>query len=219
MQPATEVGGDYYDIIPVAGGAWIGIGDVAGHGLPTGLVMLMLQATLSGVVRTAPSALPSDILCTANAVLFENIRDRMEQDEYVTLTLLHFTNDGRMTFAGAHEDILIYRASRGEVEIVQTPGTWLAAARDLRGKLGDSRCDLEPNDVVLLYTDGITEARRADGEFFGLERLVATLARLGRAPVQEIRDAILEEVRAFMLAQQDDITVVVIRNTPGTNPR
>jgi DNA-binding LacI/PurR family transcriptional regulator/serine phosphatase RsbU (regulator of sigma subunit) len=215
MQPATEVGGDYYDIIPLESGTWIGIGDVAGHGLPTGLVMLMLQATISGVVRGAPNAPPSEILYTANAVLFDNIRNRMEQDEHVTLTLLHFTGTGQMIFAGAHEDILIYRARRGEVEVVQTPGAWLAAARDLRGKLDDITLELGADDVVLLYTDGITEARRADGEFFGPERLIAALAKVWQAPVQEIRDAILDQVRAFMGTQQDDITLVVIRNTPG----
>ena len=81
MLPATEVGGDYYDVLPTAHGCWIGIGDVAGHGLRPGLVMMMLQSIVSALVRNDPEAKPRDLLRVVNAVLYENVRERLQQDD------------------------------------------------------------------------------------------------------------------------------------------
>src|SRR5262245_56596557 len=78
MVPAEKVGGDYYDIIPVEDGCWIAIGDVAGHGLAAGLIMLMIQSTLQGLVMLSPQASPADLICALNRVLYENIRRRMK---------------------------------------------------------------------------------------------------------------------------------------------
>ena len=139
MQPATEVGGDYYDVIPVAHGCWLGIGDVAGHGLPTGLVMLMLQSVVGGLVRHSPAASPRDVLVVVNQLLFDNVRRRMGQDEHVTLTLIRYDREGRLVFAGAHEYILICRARDGTVERLRTPGTWVAAIRDIREATDESQ--------------------------------------------------------------------------------
>jgi sigma-B regulation protein RsbU (phosphoserine phosphatase) len=212
MLPATEVGGDYYDVIPTAGGCWLGIGDVAGHGLPTGVVMLMLQSVVSGLVRTHPHSAPRDILCAANAVLFDNIRERMKQDEHMTLTLLRYESGGRLTFAGAHEDILIYRAARRKPEWIETPGTWIGATRDIESATKDTVCKLEMGDVLVLYTDGVTEARNKNGELYGPERLAATVTRLANEPVDAIRDGILADVRAWMPKQEDDLTFLIARH-------
>ena len=62
MIPATEVGGDYYDVLPVPGGCWLGIGDVAGHGLNAGLIMLMIQCSVASLVRRDPNTSPSAAL-------------------------------------------------------------------------------------------------------------------------------------------------------------
>ncbi len=75
MVPAVNVGGDYYDIHPTSDGCWLGIGDVVGHGLRSGLIMLMLQSAVSGLVKSNPSATAKDVICTANAVLYENIQN------------------------------------------------------------------------------------------------------------------------------------------------
>src|SRR5215471_19625857 len=79
MSPTEVIGGDYYDIIPVPGGAWIGIGDVAGHGLAAGLITLMIQSTLQGLVAINPNASPRELVCVLNRVLYENIRKRMRR--------------------------------------------------------------------------------------------------------------------------------------------
>src|SRR5207247_1046155 len=91
MIPADEVGGDYYDVLPIAEGtqgAWIGIGDVAGHGLTAGLVMMMIQSVVAALVKQAPDRAPSQHLGVLNAILYDNIRERLEQSEHVTLSLL-----------------------------------------------------------------------------------------------------------------------------------
>lgn len=212
MQPATEVGGDYYDVLAVpGGGCWLGIGDVAGHGLPTGLVMLMLQSVVSGLVHTAPNAAPRDILLSVNAVLYENIRERMAQDEHVTLTLLRCDADGEVTFAGAHEEILLYRAREARIEWVPTPGTWVGARREISEVTVDSKLKLEPGDVMLLYTDGITEAQNANGEYFGPERLAEALKRTFQEPAAQIRDAALDSLRAWISRQFDDFSILIVK--------
>jgi serine phosphatase RsbU (regulator of sigma subunit) len=211
MVPATEVGGDYYDVLPTEAGCWLGIGDVAGHGLPSGVVMLMLQSAVSGLVRTHPHSAPRDILCAANAVLFDNIRERMKQDEHMTLTLLRYEKGGRLTFAGAHEDILVHRTSENRSEWIETPGTWIGATRDIEAATTDTVCELRAGDLLVLYTDGITEARNHKGEQYGPERLAQAVASAAKEHVDVIRDRVLAEVRAFMAKQQDDLTLLVAR--------
>jgi serine phosphatase RsbU (regulator of sigma subunit) len=211
MIPATEVGGDYYDIVPVRSGCWIGIGDVAGHGLPTGLVMLMLQSAVSGLVRQNPDASPRDVLLVVNEFLFDNIRRRMHQDEHVTLLLLRYRSDGTLVFAGAHEDFLVYRAKSGTVDRVTSQGAWVGVLPDIRSLTEDGFCLLEEDDLLVLYTDGITEALNEHKEMYGVERLASALERLHAESVDSIRKGILEEVRAWTAVQRDDVTLLVAR--------
>ncbi len=211
MQPAAEVGGDCYDIVRTTFGAWLGIGDVAGHGLSTGLVMLMLQSMLAGILRERPDASPRDVLLVANAVLFELVHDRMRQDEYVTFTLFRYESSGTFTYAGAHEDILLLRESSSAVEWIPTSGTWLAATRDIEHATTDSTLALAPGDLMVLHTDGVLEARNTEGELFGPERLASAVEALRRESAQQICDGVLARVRAFMARQDDDMTLLVLR--------
>jgi sigma-B regulation protein RsbU (phosphoserine phosphatase) len=167
---------------------------------------------VSGLVRTHPHSAPRDILCAANAVLFDNIRERMKQDEHMTLTLLRYESSGRLTFAGAHEDLLVYRAKQGKTEWIETPGTWIGATRDIEAATRDTVCELGPGDVLVLYTDGVTEARNRKGELYGPERFAAALARFATEPVEAIRDGLLADVRAWMPKQEDDLTFLIARN-------
>ncbi len=210
MLPASEVGGDYYDVIPVEGGCWLGIGDVAGHGLTAGLAMMMVQSVVSALAKRTPDAAPKDTLCLVNEVLYDNIRSRLTQDEHVTFSLIRYTTDGRFVFAGAHEEILVVRAKDRDIEIVETPGTWLGARPDIRGVTVESTLQLLPGDVVVLYTDGITEARNASDEVFG-EHLYGAVKAVADQPVEAIRDHVLAELAKWMVVQDDDCTLVVIR--------
>jgi sigma-B regulation protein RsbU (phosphoserine phosphatase) len=212
MRPTAEVGGDYYDVLPVEGGCWIGIGDVAGHGLDAGLVMLMTQSIVAALVGRDPSAPPRDVVAVLNEVLFDNIRNRLRRDDHATLMLLHYERNGKLTFAGAHEDIIVFRAATGRCETVETPGTWVGGRRDIRAGTVDTRIELAQGDVMLLYTDGVIEMRNAAGEQFGVERLCAELERLHASSVEAIQDGLLGILSKWGVAD-DDVTVMVARYT------
>jgi sigma-B regulation protein RsbU (phosphoserine phosphatase) len=211
MLPATEVGGDYFDVLPMVDGCMMGIGDVAGHGLNTGLVMLMLQSAVSTAVALKPDLTPTDAYLAVNRVLYENIRNRLLQDEHVTLALIRYRTNGHLTIAGAHDDILIFRARTGEVEIVTLTGFWAGAIADVAELTVDQYMQLEPGDVVLLYTDGSTEAMDAQRQLFGRDRLAREFAQVGRKPVTEIRDQLLAAVQRWLHHQEDDIAFLVAR--------
>ncbi len=211
MEPAAEVGGDYYDVLPFADGAWIGIGDVAGHGLRPGLVMVMLQSVVAAVTALSPETKPRDLIHVVNQVLYDNVRQRLEQNEHATLSVIRYQKDGSLSFAGAHEDLIILRAKTGRCELIPTDGTWVAATRDIDAVTHDQKAKLEPGDVLVLYTDGAIESRSARGEPFGMERLVSAVEAAGSRPVAELRDHILADLNAFAPKRDDDVALVVAR--------
>lgn len=212
MVPATEVGGDYFDILPFDGGCWLGIGDVAGHGLPTGLVMLMIQSIFAATVHGNPELSPARAWLAVNQVLTTNIRDRLKQDEHATLSLLQYHESGQLRFAGAHEDFIVYRRASGSCEFIATPGAWAGAFADIgEAQVPVSHFQLHPGDVLLLYTDGLTEAQDEAHEMFGRERLAAELAKHGERPVGEIRDQLTHAINRWMHEQFDDFTFVLAR--------
>jgi len=213
MVPATEVGGDYYDVLPGSGGCWLGIGDVAGHGLRPGLVMMMLQSMVAALGRENFAAAPREIVKIVNAVLYDNVRNRLRQDEHATLTLLRYFASGELVFAGAHEDLVILRAATGRCERIETLGTWVGATEDIADATEDQHARLENGDVLLLFTDGVIEAANAAGEQYGIERLCSALEVAGGAPVAEIRDRLLASVQGFLAVQHDDIALLVARHT------
>lgn len=214
MQPASEVGGDYFDILPAKDGCWLGIGDVAGHGLPAGLVMLMIQSIVAASVHDRPEVEPGQAWRTLNSILSENIRDRMRQEEHATLCLIRYSASGQLRLAGAHEDPIVYRKATRRVERVHTSGIWAGISREvLDADLEERDAQLQPGDVLLLYTDGVVEAQSASGEMFGIERLMLTLAAAGEQPVQTICERIRQQVNSWMQSQADDITLVVARHT------
>jgi serine phosphatase RsbU (regulator of sigma subunit) len=210
MSPTEVIGGDYYDIIPIAGGAWIGIGDVAGHGLAAGLIMLMIQSTLQGLVAMNPSASPRDLVCVLNRVLYENIRKRMRRDEHVTFGLVRYSADGGLVFAGAHESVLICRAN-GDFEAIPLEGAWLGARKDISSVTKEKSVQLQPGDLMILFTDGVLEAMNESGEQFGPERFHRIIQEHRETPPYRIRHAIMEALREWAVDFDDDVTLVVIR--------
>ena len=214
MTPAEDVGGDYYDVLPLEGGArgaWIGVGDVAGHGLTAGLVMLMIQSAVSALVKSRPDGNPRDLLIALNAILFDNIRERLTQDEHVTLTLLRLEANGSVRFAGAHEELVVWRKATGACERVATPGTWLGAVPDIARFTTENHLTMAPGDVLLLYTDGLIQAMNTDGEQFGMERLEAELATSALVPVADIVGRLFTALGDFTRERADDVTVLALR--------
>jgi DNA-binding LacI/PurR family transcriptional regulator/serine phosphatase RsbU (regulator of sigma subunit) len=213
MQPATEVGGDYFDILPCPEGCWIGIGDVAGHGLTAGLVMLMIQSIVAATVHERPALGPGRAWKALNEVLSDNIRERMGHEEHATLCLIRYERSGRLTFAGAHEDLLVYKRASGRCERIPTPGIWVGIGAEVPLEATEERqYQLEPGDVLMLYTDGILEAKAPSGEQYGFERLEQLVIKHGALPASRICELVMQDVTDWMGAQDDDLTLVVARH-------
>ena len=213
MLPAAEVGGDYYEVLPFDGGCWFGVGDVAGRGLRTGLIMMMLQSIVSALVRHNPWAAPKDLLRTVNSLPFATKTSGAGSGRMSTRRSRYFgsTRKAGWSFAGAHEDLLIYRARDRKVEVIPTPGTWVGAVRSIDAGTVETEQHLLPGDIVLLYTDGLTEAMDENQQVFGIDRLCAEFAKVAESSVGTIRDHILGAVRQYAASQDDDMTIVVVR--------
>jgi len=177
-------------------------------------VMLMVQAAAASLVRVLPDATPREIVIQLNATLYDNVRRRLGGDAHVTFTLARLFPDGTFLFAGAHEDIIVVRAD-GELELFRPPGTWLAGRPDVRRVTVDARLKLEPGDLVVLYTDGLTEARNAAREQWDLDRLGALSVKLRNEPAARIVDQIFAAAASWAPVQDDDRTALVFRFQPG----
>jgi serine phosphatase RsbU (regulator of sigma subunit) len=211
MVTAAKVGGDYYDILPRENGGWLGIGDVSGHGLSAGLIMLMLQSVTAAIVDAYPQAAAREQVIAINRVLSDNIRKRMKGNDFVTFTLLRYETGGKIQYAGAHEELVVWRAATETCERIETPGTWLGVASDITTPTVESELTLSSGDLLVLYTDGVTEARDAAKTQFGMDRLCAAIDASAKRPVAEIVGDIVATVHKWCASQEDDITVVVAR--------
>jgi sigma-B regulation protein RsbU (phosphoserine phosphatase) len=177
--------------------------------------MIMVQSAASALVRRDLAQEPRDILMALNDMLFDNIRRRLHADDHVTFSILRYTRDGSVRFAGAHEDFVLWRAAKRACEIVPTPGTWLGAKRAIDDVTVQSTLQLERGDVLVLYTDGLPDVRDAARHRFGIERLCDEVARLaGEQPpiaMTELCARLLGHVDAWGVAQDDDLSVVAMR--------
>jgi sigma-B regulation protein RsbU (phosphoserine phosphatase) len=220
MQPAEEVGGDYYDIIETdAGHRWVAIGDVSGHGVESGLVMMMTQTSILALVERNPDLGPADVFRAVNTVLVENI-SRLRTGRYMTLNVVRLDPD-HLTLAGKHQDILVWRAAQRKVEVVSNEGCWIGVARDVNGEVGDIEVPMQPGDVALFFTDGATEAMSPGGEMFGEVRLLAAFEEVAAAelPLPSAIDVLFARVSAFRVRQDDDVTMMLVRRTIGVAER
>jgi serine phosphatase RsbU (regulator of sigma subunit) len=210
MIPADEVGGDYYDIIETSGGKkWVTIGDVSGHGVDSGLIMMMAQTSILSEINSGESSSPSDILSSTNKILRENI-SRMGSDHYMTMMVLNLMDSG-ITIAGKHQDLIMYRSSLNKIETLKIEGTWLGIADDIEGHVKDTTIEFGSGDVALLFTDGITETSNSEGEMLGQEMLEQLLHKYANLSAIKLRNKILSKVKKFQNEQSDDMTLVVIK--------
>ncbi|MDJ0762038.1 MAG: 7TM-DISM domain-containing protein [Myxococcota bacterium] len=217
MMPADEVGGDYYDIINAGDKDWIVIGDVSGHGVSAGLVMMMAQTSINTALAQTPDLSPSELLMVINNAIRKNIK-LMQESKYMTLTAFAAHEGGSLYFAGLHQDVLVYRAQSQSVEIIETDGMWLGVVDDMQGMLDDHSLQLNVNDAILLFTDGITEAQKKDSpidseskmrEVFGSKRLQRTFQLVATSAVEQIKGKILAALNDY--ESDDDITMVVVK--------
>ncbi|MEG4114209.1 MULTISPECIES: SpoIIE family protein phosphatase [unclassified Microcoleus] len=211
MEPASEVGGDYYDVLCTNGVVTICIGDVTGHGLESGILMVMTQAA----VRTLQEMQESDpvrFLDTLNRTIYKNVQ-RMNSDKNMTLALLHYA-DSTISISGQHEETLVVRKG-GQIQRIDTIdlGFPLALDEDISDWISHVLVDLEPGDGVVLYTDGIPEARNIHKKFYGIERLCEVVSQNWHLSAEQIKEATIADLRKFIGEQKvfDDITLLVLK--------
>ena len=211
MEPADEVGGDYYDVLHTDGVVTLGIGDVTGHGLESGILMLMAQTavrTLQEIRETDPVV----FLDTLNRTLYKNVQ-RMNSEKSLTLAIVNYA-DGKISISGQHEEAIIVRKG-GQIERIDTMdlGFPIALDGDITEFISHAIFDLEIGDGVVLYTDGIPEAKNMDKKQYGLEQLCAVISQNWSLTAEGIKEAIVADVRQFIGKQKvfDDITLLVLK--------
>jgi phosphoserine phosphatase RsbU/P len=204
----TEILGDFYDVFPSVRGSWgIVVGDVCGKGIPAAKSTALARHTLRGAAlrRTRPSV----ILAGLNQALLDWPADdqRFLTAVYATVRPHLAITSVRISSAG-HPLALVRRAD-GRVNTVGQPGTLLGLFPD--PDLSDTRQLLRPRDCMILFTDGVTEARsHVDRDFYGDERLSALISSLGDLTAAQMAAAVIKAIRAFSGGVVSDDTVVVV---------
>ena len=211
MEPSNEVGGDYYDVLHHNGRVKIGIGDVTGHGLESGVLMIMAQTAVL-TMSVLQEKDPIRVLGALNTVLYENVT-RMNSDKNMTLLLLDYFQ-GQLSLVGQHEEVIVVRAD-GTVERIDTNdlGFPLGLEADISSFIMQAQINLNPEDIVVLYTDGITEAENPNRQFYGLDRLCQLVQNHRQESAQFICEVIIQNLKNFIGLSRvyDDITLLVIK--------
>ena len=215
MLAAEEVGGDFYEFRRAQdGGAWIAVGDVTGHGVRSGLVMLMAQSMftmLSEDGDETPS--PKRLLERLNRALFFNLRDRLREDGYMTIVVAHLFPDGRLVYAGAHTDLLVYRHADDRVERVPTEGVWIGLVEDVSEATVEREVRLAAGDVALFHTDGVTEARDSQGRIFDVDRLAEHLKAASDDSARALVGRLAAVARQWAPVPADDMSLMAIKRS------
>jgi len=211
MEPAEEVGGDYYDILQAGDRVKISIGDVTGHGLESGVLAIMVQTA----VRTLLAAGETDstkFLAVLNRTIYDNVR-RMNCDKTLTLSVLDY-HQGNLRLSGQHEEAIVVR-THGEIERIDTLdlGFPIGLDTEIDSFVAETPIQLLAGDLVILYTDGITEAENTDRVQYGVERLCEIVRASRNLSAGQIKQAVIDDLRQYIGEQKvyDDITLVVLK--------
>ena len=211
--PASEVGGDSLDIIPGRdNNHYIYIGDVTWHGVPSGFVMMMVNALISAFSLSELDG--ASILAKTNTIL----RPRIKQNMIMTCVMLRWdANAKKMYYTGAwHEFILVYKCKENKVYKIKSWGVALGMIKDATKILKEQQIAFIPGDIIILYTDGISEARyrsEQNGILFLVDRIIESIINLDIKTSENIFRKITIDLSAWMgykHKQYDDISLAVV---------
>ena len=212
MEPADEVGGDYYDVLSNGQNVKIGIGDVTGHGLESGVLMLMVQSVARALEEQGESD-PKLFLSVLNRVIYKNIV-RTESDKHLTLAFIDIDGHGSAVLSGQHEQVIVVR-SNGSIELIDTNdlGFPVGLEPDISQFVSTRTLQLGQGDVLVLHTDGVTEAEDPMGGFYGIGRLCESAGRHAGGSADSIKNGIIGDLMVHIASQKihDDITLVVAK--------
>ncbi len=206
--PSTEVGGDYYDFIPIVDNQLgVAIGDVSGKGIPASLIMAAFRASLKAEIRNNFAI--RAILFKVNNLLFESIG----RDSYVTAIYgVLDTKNHIFTFSNAGHNPPILRRANGRVEYLEEGGTVLGSFAN--SNYEERPVSISKGDILLFYTDGVSEIMNDQNEEFSVERILATLERSKSLPSKIIIENIINDSKKFASdhSDLDDLTLIVIKS-------
>jgi phosphoserine phosphatase RsbU/P len=212
MEPANEVGGDYYDVLQLGSRVKIGIGDVTGHGLESGVLMLMVQSVARTLLESGELD-PKRFLTVLNNVICKNVA-RTESGNNLTLSFVDYS-DNTVTLTGQHEEVIIIRKG-GEVERIDTIdlGFPVGLESEISQFVQSRAIRFETGDLMILYTDGITEAESPEGSLFGIARLCESARFYREGTATDIKQGIVRDVMEHIDNQKihDDITLLVLKH-------
>jgi serine phosphatase RsbU (regulator of sigma subunit) len=213
MEPTEEVGGDYYDVLQHGDRVKIAIGDVTGHGLESGVLSIMVQTAVRTLIENDETDL-NRFLEVLNRTIYKNTQ-RMNCDKNLTFCLMDY-HQNQLNLSGQHEEIVIVRAN-GKVDRIDTIdlGFPLGLEESVSDFIDSKKIDLNTDDLVILYTDGVTEAENDCGEQYGLERLCTVAQNNSKENARAIQKIIIEDLRCYIGNQKiyDDITLVILKKT------
>jgi sigma-B regulation protein RsbU (phosphoserine phosphatase) len=208
--PARQVGGDFYDFIPVSENEWgIIIADVSGKGVPAALFMALSRTLVRANVTDNITA--SQAIQKANHMISQEAKMGM----FVTLFYAVLTPEKRrLQYVNAgHNPPFVVKKNSGDVILLRASGIAMGVMDDV--SLEEKEIALDSNDIVVFYTDGITEAINGAGEQFGEKSLVETITHNANLPVKDLVDRVKDDVFAFAQGQpqHDDFTLVILKAT------
>ncbi|MBN2087138.1 PP2C family protein-serine/threonine phosphatase [Candidatus Peregrinibacteria bacterium] len=210
---AAEVGGDTFDFVlsPDGNQLFVYIGDVTGHGVPAGLIMMMVDTLVTAMISRGVNN-GRELIANTNSLLYPRISSRL----FMTSVMLRWDKKNqKMYYTGAgHEHVLVYRKNTETVESIKSGGIALGMIPDVSKIVKETEIPLEIGDSVVLFTDGITEAKNQTGEMFEVTGLVESLKKHGYRPSAEsIFDNLSKDFANFVgeYVQVDDITMIVIK--------
>lgn len=209
-KPATELGGDIFNFINAKNKTYIYIGDVTGHGVAAGLIMTMATSLMSVFSDLYSSAY--EVLVNVNYYIKRHIKKAM----FLTMVMLSWDNQTKkLTYVGAgHEHILVYRPDTGQCEAILSGGVALGMVPDNSKLIKEQEIILNEGDFVILYSDGIIEARNPAGELYGLERLKQSVVEFApQYSAEGVNYHIAQAISKFNEGhvQDDDMTLIVLR--------
>jgi sigma-B regulation protein RsbU (phosphoserine phosphatase) len=204
---AQSIGGDYFDFIPMSDGRMaVCLGDVSGKGLPASLLMANLQATLRG--QTLVAQHPSECLLRSNKLLFEST----SPEKFATLFYgIIDTTHQSINYSNAGHDWPFLIGRDNSIRRFKTGGLMLGLIE--QAAYEDEEVPIQVGDVLVVQSDGVSEAMNGNLEQFGEERLQSLILKHVNDTAEEIIDAVIKEVRQHAGAhpQSDDITMMVIK--------
>ena len=207
-----SVGGDFYDVIPLGRGC-VGLvmADVSDKGMSAALYMALTRSLIHAEARRRPS--PRQVLLSTHRLLLEMSQASM------FVTVFYGVLDparGTLRYARAgHDRPLLFSPSIGECRFLAAAGMALGIVEKV--SLEEVRVDLRPGDLLVLYTDGITDANSPTGEFFGVERLREAVCAAGGLSPQNACDLVFEHVDRFQAeaVQYDDMALLAVKMDAG----